>query len=63
MPFWQWPTWAQKNQRGVVALSTVKLHSGTVEEVLSTFWKPESMPCAGVVWMVQGLAKVDWVTV
>lgn len=41
----------------------VKLHSGTVAALEETGWKPESMPGAGVVNLVHGESKLDWVTV
>jgi hypothetical protein len=54
--------WAQKNQRGVVALSTVIDHSGRLAAPDATGMNPESTPFVGVVSRTQGLAKVDWVT-
>jgi len=54
--------WAQKNQIGAVALSTVIDHSGRLVASDATGINPESAPVVGVVWRTQGLAKVDWVT-
>ena len=41
---------------------TVKLHWGSMVAFAGAGWKPESMPCAGVVMIEHGSAKVDWVT-
>jgi hypothetical protein len=49
---YQCPVCRQKNQRGVVALFTVKLHSGIVAAPGATDWKPESIPSEGVVLLV-----------
>jgi len=62
IPAAQWTAglvWAQKNHRGLVALSTVKLHWGSSVALGATNWKPESMPWAGAVWIAHGVAKVD----
>jgi hypothetical protein len=54
--------WAQKNQRGVDASSTVKLQEANTVAPGWVSWKPESIPCLGVVMIWQGLANVDCVT-
>jgi hypothetical protein len=65
IPAAQWTAgvvWAQKNHRGAVALSTVKLHEGNDVALAATNWKPESIPTVGVSISWHGLANVDWVT-
>lgn len=52
MPLAQWLmglVCAQKNQSGLEALFTVKLHCGISVALAATGWKPESMPARGVV--------------